>query len=85
MLSYIAEFLGTFVLLMVILKTGQALPIALGLATAIYMFGGISGGHFNPAVSLTMFVNNTLPMMDMVGYIVAQCLGGVAACYFNRL
>ena len=85
MLAYVAEFLGTFVFLSVILSQGQALPIAMALAVAIYLGGAISGGHFNPAVSVMMFLRNNIDLATLVGYVVAQVLGGVAAQQFNLL
>lgn len=85
MLNYLVEFLGTFILLLTIFKTGKALPIGLALMVAIFMFGDISGGHFNPAVSVAMLMNGSLPLMELLGYVASQVLGGVAACYFNRL
>tara|TARA_Y100000310_G_scaffold118140_1_gene116921 strand:- start:184 stop:441 length:258 start_codon:yes stop_codon:yes gene_type:complete len=85
MLKLVAELLGSFIFVLVVLKVGKAVPIAITLAAAIYAFGNISGGHFNPAISLTMYFNQTLPFQSLLGYIAAQCLGGVAACYFNRL
>ena len=62
--SLIVEFVGTFIFLAVILATGEALPIALALATVIYLGGSTSGGHFNPAVSTMFFLKGGL---DIVG------------------
>ena len=65
MIKYLVEFIGTFMFLSVILSQGQALPIVIALAAAIFFGGSISGGHFNPAVSFMMHVNNTLPLEDL--------------------
>jgi len=70
--------------LAVILSTGEALPIAMALATVIYLGGATSGGHFNPAVSTMFFLKGDLDMMKLFGYVVAQVLGGVAALSFNK-
>lgn len=78
------EFLGTFLFLSVILSQGQAIPIGIALAAAILFGGAISGGHFNPAVSLMMFLNGSLSSQLFVPYIIVQCLAGVAALYFSR-
>jgi|TARA_B110000259_G_C14003277_1_gene397056 aquaporin Z len=80
----IIEFVGTFIFLAVILSTGEALPIAMALATVIYLGGATSGGHFNPAVSTMFFLKGDLDMMKLFGYVVAQVLGGVAALSFNK-
>ena len=52
--KYVVEFLGTLFFLYVILATGQALAIGLALTVAIMVGGKISGGNFNPAVSVMM-------------------------------
>ena len=89
---YSAEFLGTFVLVFVgttaVVGAGRAgspgllvAPFAFGLALlgGLYAFGEVSGGHFNPAVSLAMFFDKRLAPNDLVGYWVAQFLGAIAA------
>jgi aquaporin Z len=84
--AYLAEFLGTFLLLISILATGNALIIGLTLALIIFLVGGLSGGHVNPAVSLAMFINGSLSVMDLVAYVIVQLAGGAAAVYiFNAL
>ncbi|MCO6184382.1 aquaporin [Leuconostoc fallax] len=91
MRKYIAEFIGTFIL--VAIGTGSVVysaataqsPITIGLsfavalAVAIYAFGPISGGHFNPAVSLSMAIQKRLSWIDFIGYIFAQFLGAILA------
>ena len=78
----IVEFIGTVIFLGVILTTGEAIPIGLALATSIYFGGKISGGHFNPAVSVMFFLNKQLSGLDLLCYIIAQVLGGSAALLF---
>ena len=82
MLKYLIEFIGTFIFLSVIIAVGEPIPIAIGLLAAIYFGGHISGGHFNPAVSLMMFLKNSLNINDLPFYILAQCAGAAAAYYF---
>jgi aquaporin Z len=77
--KYLVEFLGTMFFLYVILATGSAIPIGLALAVAIMIGGKISGGNFNPAVSVMMVAAGKLPRSDLVPYIVAQIAGGLAA------
>ena len=83
-MKYLVEFLGTFVFLSVILTTGQALPIAAALFTAIQFGGAVSGGHFNPAVSTMMVLKGDLSQADFPLYIIAQVAGGIAALYFFK-
>lgn len=84
--AYLAEFLGTFLLLISILATGNALVIGLTLSLIIFLVGGLSGANVNPAVSLAMFINGSLSLTDFLVYSVVQLAGGAAAVYiFNAL
>lgn len=84
-MKYVGEFLGTFILISTILIVGEPIPIAVALLAAIYLVGKISGAHVNPVVSMSMFLNNKLNGFDFGGYIIAQCLGAVAAVYFAKM
>ncbi len=77
--KYLVEFLGTTFFLYVILATGNALAIGAALALAIFVGGKISGGHFNPAVSLMMLVKGKLNTHDGMLYVLSQVLGGMLA------
>ena len=79
MLTYVVEFLGTFLFLSVIVASGQPVLIALALLLVILLGGGISGGHFNPAVSVMFWAKGALTSTDLAGYVVAQVLGGLGA------
>jgi aquaporin Z len=79
MLAYAVEFLGTFLFLSVIVATGQPVLIALALLLVILLGGSISGGHFNPAVSVMFWAKGSLTAADLAGYITAQTLGGLGA------
>jgi aquaporin Z len=79
MLAYVVEFLGTFLFLSVIVATGQPVLIALALLLVILLGGAISGGHFNPAVSVMFWAKGALTNTNLIGYIVAQVLGGLGA------
>ncbi|AAN30891.1 MULTISPECIES: aquaporin Z [Brucella] len=57
---------------------GVALAFGLTVLTMAYAVGGISGGHFNPAVSLSLTVAGRLPAKDLIPYWVAQVLGAIA-------
>ena len=86
MKKYVAEFIGTFVLVFfacgVAGQTGGALGVtsaAFGLVIVAmaYSIGNISGCHINPAVSLAMLISKRMSTRDFVGYLVAQFLGGI--------
>ncbi len=82
--KYLVEFLGTMFFLYVILATGSALPIGLALVVAILVGGKISGGNYNPAVSVMMVAAGKLPKSDLVPYIIAQVAGGLAALELSK-
>lgn len=58
---------------------GVSLAFGLTVVTGAYAFGPISGGHFNPAVSIGAWVANRLDTKDLLPYIAAQILGGILA------
>ncbi len=79
MLNYFVEFLGTFLFLSVILATGSPVLIALALLAVLLLGTSISGGHFNPAISIMMWANGALSRKDLVFYVAVQVAGGLAA------
>ena len=94
MLKYIAELVGTFFFISIILNalkknTGMSsVPVAIGigLVAAIILVGPISGAHLNPAVSFVSYLNNSLTQTELMMYVVAQCAGALAAKhYFDRM
>lgn len=84
MLAVIAEFIGTFFFLSTILAVGQPIAVAAGLLAAVYAFGGVSGGHFNPAVTTMMLAKGEVDVMTFLYYIIAQVLGGLAALFWYQ-
>ena len=86
MKKYLAEFIGTFTL--VLFGTGVAVlsgnlvatSLAFGLAivACAYVIGDISGCHVNPAVSLSMLLSKKMTVKDFIGYVISQCLGAFA-------
>lgn len=81
-LSYIAEYFGAFFFILVILASGgNPLVIGAALALVIFLIANVSGGHVNPAVSLSMFLNGSLKTTDLFSYVFAQLLGGISAYY----
>lgn len=79
MRKYLVEFVGTFFFLYVIIATGNPLAIGGALALAAYLGGKISGGNFNPAVTIMMAAAKKMPTADVVPYIIAQIAGGLLA------
>jgi aquaporin Z len=90
--KYLAELVGTFLFLSIGYASvaafgGVDVPgllvvpfsFGFGLLAAIFAVGHISGGHFNPAVTVAMVLDGRTSPMDAVGYIVAQVIGAIAA------
>ena len=85
MTKYLTEFVGTLFLVLTIgltvLQQSPMAPLAIGcsLMIMVYMGGHISGGHYNPAVSLAAMLRGKLPSGELGPYIVAQLLGATVA------
>lgn len=90
MRKYVVEFIGTFFLVLTVCGAVSArsemAPVAIGgvLAAMIFAGGHISGGHFNPAVTLAVFLRGRLDVRDLPGYLGAQLLAGVVAAGIAR-
>jgi aquaporin Z len=83
--KYITEFVGTFFLVLTIglavLGGTPMAPLAIGasLMVMVYMGGHVSGGHYNPAVTLAVVLRGKLAARDVVPYWVAQVVGALSA------
>ena len=76
--KYIVEFLGTFLLSVVVFSTTNYLAHGAALAIAVMLGGAISGGIFNPAIATSMMVANKITQMDYILYIIVEVLGALA-------
>lgn len=79
MQKYLAEFSGTLFFVYVILATGNPLAIGAALALVILLASPISGGHMNPAVSITMASLGKLDRSELIPYVLAQVFGALIA------
>jgi aquaporin Z len=84
-LAVLAEFFGTFLLLMSIFVTGNAFVIGGTLALIVLLLGGVSGAHVNPAISAAMYVKGALSVNELGAYVASQVAGGVASLYAYRV
>ncbi|MBX3378627.1 MAG: aquaporin [Phycisphaeraceae bacterium] len=81
--KYLTEFVGTFFfVLLIALAVNSGSPLAplfigLSLSVMVYIGGWISGGHFNPAVSLAATIRGALPVKQFAPYAICQIAGGV--------
>jgi glycerol uptake facilitator-like aquaporin len=78
------ELLGTMLLSFVVVATGQYLAIGVALAAAVWAGGAMSGGAFNPAITVVLYLGSQLSSGDVAFYIVAQVLGAVAGLWLAR-
>ena len=95
--AWVGEFVGTFIFVSLICAAviltqvadggivGVAFAHFLALGAAVTAFGGISGGHFNPAVTLSAWIGRRISSADAVGYMGSQILGAVMAAIFLRV
>lgn len=90
MMKYLVEFIGTFFLVATIGFTvlepkgaGQMAPLAIGSVLMVMIFAGghVSGGHYNPAVTLAVFLRGKCPLTDAIPYIVAQVAAAAVAAF----
>lgn len=87
MKNYVTEFIGTFFLVLTIgltvMQGSQFAPLAIGASLMIMVYAGghVSGGHYNPAVSLAAMLRGALPKAQYVPYVVSQLLGATVAAF----
>tara|TARA_B100000405_G_scaffold275106_1_gene216263 strand:- start:1207 stop:1848 length:642 start_codon:yes stop_codon:yes gene_type:complete len=90
---YLSEYIGTAFLLMIVVGSGimgqsltdnnalvllaNTIATGAGLTVLIWMFGNVSGAHFNPAVSMIMYANNELKAIELGGYCLFQVSGAI--------
>ena len=79
MKRYLVELVGTFFLTLAVALTADPMAIGLMLMALVYMGGHVSGGHYNPAVSLAVWMRGTLDSGLLLGYVVAQVAGALLA------
>ncbi len=86
MKKYIVEFIGAFFLVLTIVTAvnggaGMMAPLAIGVALMVMVYAGghISGAHYNPAVTLAVFMRGKISGGEVPGYMVSQIAGGILA------
>lgn len=78
MKKYVVEFIGTFFLMFAIItavaNAGALAPLAIGAALMVMIYAGgpISGAHYNPAVTLAVWIRGKCETKDIAGYVLAQ-------------
>ncbi len=88
MKKYLIEFIGTFFLVTTIGLTGNPIAIGVMLTILVYMGGHISGAHYNPAVTISIFCKKLIEGKEAINYILAQLiasfLGALLVFYINN-
>ena len=79
MKKYLIEFIGTFFLVTTIGLTGNPLAIGIMLTILVYMGGHISGAHYNPAVTISIYFKRLIERKDAIIYIITQLLASLFA------
>lgn len=85
----IVEFIGAFFLVFTIGMTviapgaGAMAPVAIGLVLAVMVYAGghISGGHYNPSVTIAVFLRGKCAAAEVAPYVISQLLASAAACF----
>ena len=92
--KFFSEFIGCIFLLFIgsgigVYTRGDIVPVVLAngfvVGTLIYIFGRISGAHFNPSVSIPMFLNGKISFFELFYYSIAQLLGGFVGSFLVAL
>ena len=87
-MKYIYELIGTFFLVLTVGLTvlnpdsaGLLAPLAIGSVLAVMVFAGahVSGGHYNPAISLSVYIRGKLSVKDLGAYWLVQIIGAIIA------
>lgn len=90
--KYLVEFIGTFFLVFTVASAvlaggeGVIAPLSIGfvLMVMVYAGGHISGGHYNPAVSLAAAIRGALDRKQILPYWISQILGGICAIFLIK-
>ena len=74
------EFFGTYFLVLIIgLSSGNPIAVGFGLMVLVYTGAHISGAHYNPAVTLALFLQKEISALDSVKYVISQIVGSTLA------
>jgi len=93
MKKYLTEFIGTFFLVLTVgmcvieSGAGNLAPLAIGSALMVMVYAGghVSGGHYNPAVTLAVWLRGKCPSSDVAGYMGSQIAAGVVAAILTLI
>jgi glycerol uptake facilitator-like aquaporin len=85
-LPYLAELLGTFLLVLSVFASGGNAFIVGGTLTLIILLAGkVSGSHLNPVISFAMLLEGSMSTIEFVTYLATQMAGSTAAYYTYKI
>ena len=82
--KYLVEFLGTVILMYVILATQNWIAMGITLAIIALLGTPISGGAYNPAVAISLYAAGKVSKSDLIPYIIVEILGALFAYYLYK-
>ena len=82
--KYLVEFFGTMLIVFVLLVSGDPLAVGSAVAVATIVGGKLSGGNFNPVITLVMGATGKQSINDTFPYIMSQFLGGLVALELSK-
>jgi len=78
------EFLGTLIFFYVIVNIGQPIPVAAAFLGAVFFSVAVSGAHLNPGVSFMMWLLNKMSSVQMLQYILVQCVAAATVVLMSQ-
>jgi len=85
MQKYVMELVGTFFLTVAVTLTGNPIAVGLMLVGLMYIGAHVSGGHYNPAVSVAAYVREKIDLSEMFWYMFVQVIGALLGLWLFAL
>jgi len=82
--NYLAEFVGTLLVIYVYLETSNPLAVGAAIALVMLLIMNVSGAYLNPALTIVAVSNGNLSRMDLLPYCIAQVMGGLFALEIHK-
>jgi glycerol uptake facilitator-like aquaporin len=83
-LKCLVEFVGTFLMICVILGTNKVIPMAIAFAAVKYWGIPISGGFYNPALTISYYLRGNITSTETIIFILVQLLAAICAYFFIK-
>jgi len=83
-MKFCVEFITVAIIIVIIFATGDPIAIGVGFAALIFFAANTSGGHLNPAVTVSMYAAGKVSLTQSAYYIIAQLLGALTGYWFYK-